>query len=170
MKKKILIFSLFIVLFCVVGFFFKSFHIKESTYCSFCDRKIIDYQKYFEDEDVIGLYSHRPLLKGHCLILPKRHIERFENLTEKELLKINQLINKTHSAVQKIIDVKSYMILQKNGKEVGQTVPHLHFHYIPNKKNGSNFSFLLRFLFYPFKLKINENQMHEMTGAISENF
>lgn len=169
MIKKITIFSVLIILWFLFGFYFKSFVVKESFFCPFCDRKIIEYQKYYEDDIVLGLYSHRPLLKGHCLILPKRHVERFGNLTKIELQKINELINKTHLAMEKIMDVKSYMILQKNGKEVGQSVPHLHFHYIPNKKNGSNFSFLLKFLFYPFKHQINEKQMMEMTKLISQN-
>jgi len=58
--------------------------------------------------------------------------------------------------MQKIIDINSYLILQKNGKAVGQTVSHLHFHYIPNKKNGSNFGFLFHFVVYPLKKKIKE--------------
>jgi histidine triad (HIT) family protein len=169
MKKKIFIFISLIILICSAGFYIKSFTIKESAYCPFCDSKVIDYQKYYEDENILGLYSYRPLVEGHCLILPKRHIEKFEDLSKQEIEKIFFLIKKTHIAMQKIIDVNSYMILQKNGKEVGQSVPHLHFHYIPNKKNGSNFNFLFKFIIYPFKHKINPKQMHKMTSLISQN-
>jgi len=169
MKKKILIICISIILICILGFYLQSFHIKESSFCPFCEQKVINYQKYYENENIIGLYSYRPLFKGHCLILPKRHVERLESLNQKEIKEIFDLINKTHLAMQKIIAVKSYMILQKNGKDVGQTVKHLHFHYIPNKKNGSNFSFLFNFVMYPFMQKINKKEMNQMTKFISQN-
>lgn len=168
-NKFILLLSFLIIVISCFVFYFKSFSIKELSCCPFCNPKVINYQKYYEDEDVLGLCTHKPLFKGHCLILPKRHVERFEDLNEKELNKIFSVIKKTHFAVQKVIDVNSYIILQKNGKDVGQTVPHLHFHYIPNKKSGSSFSFLFKFVIYPFMSKINKDEMHDMTSSISEN-
>lgn len=169
MKKIVVVFSALIFLLLGVLFYIKSFQIKEIKNCPFCDRKVIEAQKYFEDDIVMGLYSHKPVIKGHCLIIPKRHVERLEELTLKEQENIFELIRKTNSAMQKIENVNSYMILQKNGKEVGQSVPHLHFHYIPNKQNGSNLSFLFRFVIAPFKGKINQNEMEKMTKRISEN-
>ncbi len=171
MKKKIFIISFLIIIISVFGlFYFKFFVIDESSYCPFCDPKVINYQKYYEDENILGLYSYKPLFKGHCLIIPRRHIERFENLNQKEIDKIFELIKKTNFAMQKILGCESYIILQKNGKDVGQTVLHIHFHYIPNKKNGSRFNYFLKFfIVYPFKQKINENEMHEMTTLISQN-
>ena len=131
--------------------------------------KIINYQKYYEDEKILGLYCYRSLFKGHCLILPKRHVERLEALDSSEVNEIFHLIKKTHFAMQKLFDVKSYLILQKNGKEVGQSVPHLHFDYIPNKRNGSNYSFLFKFFMHPFSKKLKEKEMEKITKFISQN-
>jgi len=170
MKKKIFIsfffFCAIIVIFCF--FYIKSFQIKQNLFCPFCDEKIINYQKYFENENVLGLCSYKPLLKGHSLIIPKRHIERFEELNEIEIKEIFQLIKKTNLTVQKILNNSSYILIQKNGKEVGQSVSHVHFHYIP-RNEGSNFGFLIRFLLYPFKRKLKPSDMHQITNLISEN-
>lgn len=170
MKKKIFIItSFFIVIFIASVFYFKSFQVNESSYCPFCDEKVINYQKYFEDENIIGLCSYKPLLKGHSLIIPKRHVERFEDLNEIEMKKTFELIKKTNLAVQKILNTNNYILIQKNGKEVGQSVSHVHFHYIPRNEGGSNFGFVSRFLFYPFKRKLNPSDMNQITNQISEN-
>jgi len=169
MKKKVFIGS--VVLIAIFSFFYiKSFKPKEkSSFCPFCDEKVINYQKYFENENAIGLCSYKPLLKGHSLIIPKRHVEKFDDLTDSEMQDIFNLIKKTNLAVQKILDTKSYIIIQKNGKEVGQSVFHVHFHYIPRNENGSNFEFLTRFLVYPFKRKIDSNEMQNIKDTISQN-
>ncbi|NGX63788.1 MAG: AP-4-A phosphorylase [Candidatus Anoxychlamydiales bacterium] len=172
MKKKFLL--TFLMSFCALltialVFYISSFKPKSSSFCPFCDEKAINYQKYFENENIIGLCSYKPLLKGHCLIIPKRHVERLEDITDLEMQDIFHLIKKTHFSVQKILNNKSYIVIQKNGKEVGQSVSHLHFHYIPRKENGSNFAFLLRFLIYPFKTKLHSNEMQDITSLISQN-
>jgi len=167
-KKKVFIISVSVFIAILGVFYFSSFIINENTSCPFCNEKIINFQKYYEDEKIVGLYNYRPLVKGHCLIVPKRHIQRLDELNKIEINQIFDLINKTHVAMENIYGIKNYMILQKNGKSVGQTVNHVHFHYIPNNKKGSNFSFLFRFLLYPFKSKIKENEMRQITHLISE--
>lgn len=104
-----------------------------SNDCAFCNEKILNNQKFYEDDLVMALYTHKPMLPGHSLIIPKRHIERFEMLSDEEFTRIGQVIKKVNSAVQKVFGTSAYLLLQKNGKEVGQTVPHVHFHYIPRQ-------------------------------------
>lgn len=170
MKKKIFLIASFVIaIFFICLLYFKSFKVTESSYCPFCDEKVINYQKYFEDENVIGLCSYRPLLKGHSLIIPKRHVERFEELNEIEIQSSFELIKKTNLAAQKTLNTNSYILIQKNGKEVGQSVSHVHFHYIPRKEGGSNFGFICRFLLYPFKGKLNSSDMHQIASLLAEN-
>lgn len=79
------------------------------------------------------------------------------------------LVRKTHLAVKKTMNSTNYFLLQKNGKSAGQTVPHVHIHYIPVNENKSGFMILMKFLFYPFEKKISEKKMHQMTSLISES-
>lgn len=103
--------------------------------CPFCSKEILNLQTLEENSSAIALYTHRPITKGHSLIIPKRHVEKFQELTQNELIDIQNLINQIHEVSESKLEVGSYLLLQKNGKEVGQTVDHLHFHYIPRHKD-----------------------------------
>jgi histidine triad (HIT) family protein len=128
--------ALIIVIFC---FFSPQKDIKKfSENCPFCNSSILEYQKFYETDLVLALYNYKPILAGHCLILPKRHVERFEELSEEEVLQINQVIKKVNLAAREVFKAHSYLILEKNGIEAGQTVPHVHFHYISRKKGDSS--------------------------------
>ena len=52
------------------------------SYCDFCRiiNHDIDASIVFEDDLFIAFLDHRPLIHGHCLVIPKRHIETFNNL------------------------------------------------------------------------------------------
>jgi len=117
----------------------------EEKECPFCNPQVLEAQSFYEDELVWALYTHEPILPGHCLIIPKRHIERFEMLTEEESLQIYRTIQKVDRAVTYVYGTCSYLLLQKNGAEVGQSVPHMHVHYIPRQKgDGSIMKFIMR--------------------------
>lgn len=136
--------------------------------CPFCDPKIIQKQKFYEEDLSIALYSYKPLMEGHCLIIPRRHVEHYEELTADEMASMNRLIQKTHKAVSKALCTKSYLLLQKNGKDVGQSVPHVHIHYIPKPNHdGSILGLYMRFLFNPLKSPISPEAMQEKTEMIA---
>ena len=113
--------------------------------CPFCNSDVLDQQSIYETEDIVVLYSYKPLLKGHILLVPKRHVTRFEDLTEKEAASLFQITKKIHRSVSKLYQTQDYILLQKNGKSVGQTVDHVHMHYIPRKKEKSAYAFLCNF-------------------------
>src|SRR5262249_28284083 len=69
--------------------------------CPFCNPKIIQSQSFYEDDLVLALYTHKPVCDGHCLIIPKRHVERFELLTEEEIAQMGHVIKKVHMAAMK---------------------------------------------------------------------
>jgi diadenosine tetraphosphate (Ap4A) HIT family hydrolase len=52
--------------------------------------------------------------------------------------------------------------LQKNGQEVGQTVPHVHFHYIPRMKgDDSTITFLFRMFFINWLGPVSQEELDE---------
>lgn len=113
--------------------------------CAFCDSRVLERQTFYEDDFVLALYTHKPIYPGHCLVIPKRHVERFEELSPAEITQIGATIQKVDEAVKKVFGTSAYLILQKNGEEVGQTVPHVHFHYIPREAgDDSTIMFLVR--------------------------
>ena len=113
--------------------------------CPFCTESIISAQTFYEDELAFAMVTYKPIFPGHCLIIPKRHMERFEELTDVEMVAMGRVIRVVDRIVSEVFKTSSYLLLQKNGVEVGQSVPHIHVHYIPRKKGESSvFVFLTR--------------------------
>ncbi len=165
MTKKKYVFVVFIVLLGCVGIYFlssKKRDFLDTGDCPFCDRNVVNYQAFYEDDLVLGLYTHKPVLPGHCLIIPKRHVERLEMLSDAEAAQINTLIKKVNFAATRVFGTSSYLILQKNGYEVGQTVPHVHVHYIPRKaKDDSTIKFIAKMLLANVKKPLKPVEMGE---------
>ena len=68
-----------------------------------------------------------PLSRGHCLVIPKEHAERFHQLSEESAADVGRVLNR----VVKAVGAEDYNILQNNGKICNQAVFHVHFHVIP---------------------------------------
>lgn len=137
--------------------------------CAFCNQDVLDYQTFYEDDLVLALYTHKPIFPGHCLIIPKRHVERFEMLSDEEMLQIGKVIQKVDVAAKQVFDTSSYLLLQKNGKEAGQTVFHVHFHYVPRKTgDSSTIRFLLNMFMANAKSPISSLEMKEKVASLRE--
>ena len=137
--------------------------------CPFCNPLIVNKQNFYEDDLVLALYTHKPIMPGHCLIIPKRHVERFEMLSDEESVQICRVIRKVNLAAMKVFDTFSYLLLQKNGHEAGQTVPHVHFHYVPRKTGDDS---ALKFVFKMFLVNmqgpIKPVEMHEAVEKLKQ--
>ena len=138
-------------------------------YCAFCDPKVIEAQKFYEDDSIIALYTHKPVIPGHCLIIPKRHAERFEQLTDQEAAAISTVIKKVDQASIKVFHRASYLLLQKNGVEAGQTVPHVHFHYFPREAgDDSSVKFMAQMLISSLKKPLPPTEIKAFCEKMKE--
>lgn len=162
MKKPLTIILALAAIFAAAYFTLPSAKISRD-YCAFCDPNVIHAQKFYEDEEIVALYTHKPVMPGHCLIIPKRHSERFEMITDKENAAIGRGIKKVDQAVSKVFGTSSYLLLQKNGVESGQTVPHVHFHYMPRQEgDSSSLKFLINMYIANLKKPISPSEMEEV--------
>lgn len=167
-KKKYLIFG-GLFLFVLYFSFFLQTSTPKDTKCAFCNEDVLNYQKFYEDDLVLALYTHKPIFPGHCLIIPKRHVQRFEMLSEEETLQMSKVIKEVDQAVSKVFKTTSYLLLQKNGFEVGQTVPHVHFHYIPRKAGDSSLiKFFLKMFLINAGKPIKKNEMNASVTKLKE--
>ena len=131
-----------------------------SRSCVFCKESILESQKFYEDSLVYGLYTHRPIFEGHCLVIPKRHVERFDELSSEEISQMCEVVKKINKASQIAFNSSSYLLLQKNGIEVGQSVPHVHIHYVPRKEGDSSaFKFILKMFIVNFLPPMTSEQL-----------
>lgn len=98
--------------------------------CVFCDLK----DKYIIAEEgglalTVNLY---PYTDGHLLIIPRRHIERFSEITPQEWATINRLLTLGIDLLKRGFGIEDSNILyREGGVGSGKSLGHLHFHIMP---------------------------------------
>jgi len=101
--------------------------------CIFC--KTNQNELIFENDLAYASSDSYPVSQFHSLVVPKRCIENYFELTEKEILACNDLIKKLR---KKIISedksVEGFNIGTNAGKVAGQSIFHCHIHVIPRRK------------------------------------
>ncbi len=88
-------------------------------------------EKIDETDNEICFLDISPFTEGHTLVIPKREVARFEELSETEALSLMQTMQRVAKAVCKAYGGSDYNIQLNNGPDAGQEVPHVHFHIIP---------------------------------------
>ena len=100
--------------------------------CLFCNTKESGIK--FENELAYASYDTYPVSKHHCLIIPKRHIKDYFNLTKEELIACNSLVRIVKDEIlKKDKTVKGFNLGTNIGKVSGQSIMHCHFHLIPRR-------------------------------------
>ena len=101
--------------------------------CLFCNVK--ESESAHENELVYASYDSYPVSEHHCLIIPKRHIKDYFDLTNEELLACNDLIKiLKNEIVDKDKTVRGFNLGTNIGKVSGQSINHCHFHLIPRRE------------------------------------
>ena len=101
--------------------------------CLFCNINSKDL--IFDNEFAFASFDSYPVSKYHSLIVPKRHILDYFELTNDELLACNDLIKKIKKKIQnedKTVD--GFNIGTNSGIVAGQSIMHCHIHLIPRRK------------------------------------
>ena len=100
--------------------------------CLFCNTKESGFTN--QNELAYASYDTYPVSKYHCLIIPKRHIKDFFELTDEELVACNDLIRKVKDEViKKDPNIEGFNLGTNVGKVSGQSILHCHFHLIPRR-------------------------------------
>ena len=90
----------------------------------------------FENELAYVTKDTYPVSKFHSLIIPKRCVKSYFDLTLKEILACNKLIKKLKKNIEKKDkSVKGFNIGTNSGKAAGQSINHCHIHLIPRRIN-----------------------------------
>lgn len=72
-----------------------------------------------------------PITDGHTLIIPRRHVGSFFDITEQERQSLFELLDQAKALCDTEFKPASYNVGINDGPAAGQTVPHLHIHLIP---------------------------------------
>jgi len=101
--------------------------------CLFCNSKSSGV--VHENDLAYASYDTYPVSKHHCLIIPKRHVKDYFELSNKELIACNDLIKIIRTEIiNKDNTVKAFNIGTNIGKISGQSIMHCHIHLIPRRE------------------------------------
>jgi diadenosine tetraphosphate (Ap4A) HIT family hydrolase len=103
---------------------------KPCPFCTLPDERIID-----SNEFGMTIRDGFPISPGHTLVIPKRHIGSWFEITSDEQLALLDLLAKAKTVLQDEFNPDGYNIGINDGPAAGQTVPHLHMHLIPRYKD-----------------------------------
>ena len=88
-----------------------------------------------ENELAYASYDSYPVSEHHCLIIPKRHIKDYFDLSNKELIACNDLIQIVKDEItKKDPSIKGFNLGTNIGKVSGQSILHCHLHLIPRRE------------------------------------
>ncbi len=126
--------------------------------------------KIYEDDDFIALMDAYPLSKGHCLVIPKRHVIRLEELSARHRAKLFNIGHTVIEAQKKAgFGVNGTNLLINDGKAANQTVPHLHLHLIPRERGDILMAIPKLFLHITgiFGIKTSRETLDKMAESIA---
>ncbi len=98
--------------------------------CIFCNLpKNIEILK--ENKCALAFYDAFPVSKGHLLVIPKRHIADFFDLSGEEHDAIFSLVKECKEILQSKYNPDGFNVGVNVGEAAGQSVFHVHVHLIP---------------------------------------
>ncbi len=101
-------------------------HYATCPFCSLPERRIV------QSNDIGWVIRDAyPVSPGHTLIIPKRHVGSFFDLTDDERVALLALLTTAKEQIDAEHGPSAYNIGINDGPAAGQTVPHLHIHLIP---------------------------------------
>eukprot|EP00736_Rhodelphis_marinus_P001306 Rmarinus@m.4241 len=75
----------------------------------------------------------KPCVPGHMMVISKRVVPRFEDLSEEEVSSLWSLVHKIAPRIVAHFGGTSTTFAIQDGPEAGQTIPHVHVHIIPRR-------------------------------------
>jgi len=89
----------------------------------------------YESGTAFSFYDKYPVSQGHALVVPKRLISNYFDITFKEQIACWMMVNKVKAMLQNRYNPDGFNIGINIHEAAGQTVPHCHIHIIP-RYNG----------------------------------
>lgn len=114
--------------------------------CIFCiskkSGKKADREKHIIERSshCFSMLNKYPYNNGHIMIVPFRHVSSFEYLTDKEIISIMHLLNRTKKILDDILKPHGYNVGMNIGRTAGAGFKgHIHVHIVPRWDGDTNF-------------------------------
>ena len=104
----------------------------DCLFCKMIDKKISAKIEH-EDKKVLVIQDINPQAPTHLLVIPKKHIERIDDMEEGDAELIGNVIYCAKQiAAQK--GLEHYRLVFNNGSGAGQSVFHIHLHLLSGRR------------------------------------
>lgn len=128
------------------------------AFCSIVTGEVKDYT-VFEDNLSLAFLDHRPLFPGHCLLIPRRHLETLADIPAELLPVLFSNAQLLAAAMEQGLGAEGSFVAINN--RVSQSVPHLHIHVVPRRRKDG-----LRGFFWPRQKYKDEAAILEVQTAL----
>lgn len=114
--------------------------------------------KCAESDKFYAFLDINPLVKGHTLVIPRREVDYYFDLTDEELAEYQIFAKRVAAAIRKAFPCRKVAQVV-----LGLEVPHAHIHLIPMDKESD-------VDFRKEKLKLTPEEFEETARRIREEF
>ncbi|HEY3061658.1 MAG TPA: HIT family protein [Chloroflexota bacterium] len=131
--------------------------------CVFCDivAGTLEACVVYQDDASMAFLDRAPLMPGHVLVVPKAHIETLGDLLSDQVGPYFTIVQRLARAVEQAMHADgSFVALNIR---ISQSVPHLHVHVVPRRKNDGLFGKTFQWIRHPYA---SESAMRETQRAI----
>lgn len=87
-----------------------------------------------EEDDFLAFHDIQPQAPVHVLIIPKRCIPRVAEASDSDAALLGRMMLAARVIAQKLGVLESgYRLVVNNGRDAGESVPHLHIHLLAGR-------------------------------------
>ncbi len=105
----------------------------DCIFCMIASKKIPSKIAY-EDDRVIAFHDLEPQAPVHVLVIPKKHIDSLDQLSDEDGELVGYLMTKIKTIAKELGLENGYRVVNNCGEDGLQTVLHLHFHLLGKRK------------------------------------
>lgn len=116
-------------------------------------------ERVLESEDAVAFLDHRPVFKGHTLVVPRAHVVTLTDLAVPAVGPFFVEVQRVARAVVEGLGADGSLVAMNN--VVSQAVAHLHVHVVPRRRKDG-----LRGFFWP-RQRYDEGEAAEYAARIA---
>jgi bis(5'-adenosyl)-triphosphatase len=102
--------------------------------CPFCNSDVTDLA-FAKKNELYAIYSHAPVVPGHSLIIPAKHLTDLFELSDADYKELFLFARDVIKFLNNFFKTNEFDLSLQQGRNAGQSVDHLHLHILPRKHN-----------------------------------
>jgi len=141
--------------------FIKGTSFSSSMDCGLCNAVNEEYRIIAQDEYSVALIIREPQIECHSLVLPKRHITNWSDLSREESYSLHNLVNTLTANMDKVLGCSAVAAI--NGMR-HRTQSHIHYQVFP-VYDGMR-TIISRYLEIPEEMEVTRVELEKMAKKL----